>query len=211
MARRQIERALWVVLLTAFLSACGAPRPIKYYVLDVPTVPAQASSAQFPITLVVARPTASNLYRDDRLVYGTGPVQRGVYSDHRWAETPSDMIQDMLVSTLRSTGQFRSVSRINSTARGDYIVRSRLSALYEVDKPELVARFSLQLELFDPAARATVWSDSYTHDEPVQGKSVADVVEALNRNVDTGMKYLTAGISQYFATHPHQNPLPASH
>lgn len=205
------RQALWVVLLTGFLSACGAPRPIKYYVLDVPSVPAQAASTQLPVALVVARPATSHLYRDDRLVYGAGPVQRGTYDDQRWSETPADMIQDMLVGTLRSTGQYRSVSRINSTVRGDYVVRSHLLALYEVDKPELVARFSLDLELFDPATRATVWTSSYAHDQTVQGKSVPDVVEALDRNVGTGMKQLVASMGQYLATHPHRTSTPDSH
>ena len=114
------------------------------------------------------------------------------------------MAQDLLISSLRSSGQYRSVSRLGSSARGDYVVRSNLDALYEVDQPSLVARFGMRVELFDPKAGATLWVGNYSHDEPVNGKNVAAVVEAMNRNVRAGMVQLTTGINQYFADHPPQ-------
>lgn len=204
MSKSQIAPAILLVLLAGFCAGCGATRPVKFYVLDAAPAPVTAPAAQYPVTLLVGHLSASHLYRDDRLVYGAGPVELGTYEYHRWAEIPTDMIQDMLLSSLRASGAYRSVERIGSNVRGDYIVRGHLYSLYEVDKPALVGRFSLELELFDPATHATVWSDSYSHDEPVQGKSVAEVVEALDHNVQTGIQQLTSNLNQYFASHPRQ-------
>jgi ABC-type uncharacterized transport system auxiliary subunit len=202
---QRIWQILLLVAVTCVLSACGASRPVKYYVLD--TDPPSASSAsQFPITLLVGRIAATQLYRDDRLVYGSGPVELGTYEYQRWAEPPADMVQDILIASLRATGQYRSVSRMASALRADYIVRGRLIGLYEVDKPRMVARFDVQLELFDPKSTMTVWTSSYSHDEPVEGKKVPDVVEALDKNVRAGMQQLTAEMGQYFASHPPQAP-----
>ena len=191
-----------LMMLAILLAGCGAPRPIKYYIIDATPAPASAASAQVPVVLLVGRITASHLYRDDRLIYGSGPVELGTYEYDRWAEPPADMVQNLLIANLRASGQYRSVSRVASNVRGDYIVRGHLLALYGVDKPELVARFSLQLELFDPMNRAIVWTQTYTHDEPVQGKTVASIVEAMDRNVRSGMQQLSAGINQYFMSHP---------
>lgn len=202
MSKSRIAPAALLLLLAGFSAGCGASRPVKFYVLDSVPAPVNASAAQYPVTLLVGHLSASHLYRDDRLVYGAGPVELGTYEYSRWAEIPSDMIQDMVLSSLRASGQYRSVERISSNVRGDFIVRGHLYSLYEVDKPALVARFSLELELFDPATHATVWSDSYTHDEPVQGKGVSDVIEALNRNVQAGIQQLTTNLNQYFASHP---------
>jgi ABC-type uncharacterized transport system auxiliary subunit len=190
-----------LMLLAIVAAGCGAPRPVKYYVIDA-TPAASSTPAQIPVVLLVGRFTASHLYRDDRLIYGSGPVELGTYEYDRWAEPPADMVQNLLIADLRASGQYRSVSRVSSSARGDYIVRGHLLAMYGVDKPELVARFSLQLELFDPASRATVWTQTYTHDEPVQGKTVANIVEALDRNISAGLQQLSAGITQYFMSHP---------
>jgi ABC-type uncharacterized transport system auxiliary subunit len=188
------------------LAGCAASRPMKYYVLDPGPVPSPQGAPTYPLTLLVGRVTASHLFRDDRLVYGSGPVQLGVYSYDRWAEPPADMLQDLLVSNLRSTGQYRAVSPLGSNVRGDYIVRGHLWDISEVDKPDLMARFSLEVELFDPNTRTTVWSHRYEHDEPAQGKTVNDVVQAMDKNVRAGLQQITAGISEYFASHPVQQP-----
>ncbi len=204
MTKRQVQQALLIILAAGVTAACGASRPVKYYVLDTGTsalpVP-DSSPARFPVRLLVGRVTASHLYRDDRLVYGSGPVQLGTYEYQRWAEPPAGMIQDMLIRSLQSTGAYRSVSGLRSNAPGDYIVRGHLYALDEVEGPALSARFSFQIELFDPKTNATIWSDSYAHDEPVTGKNVSDVVEALDRNVNAGMAQLTSRLGQYFAAH----------
>ena len=110
------------------------------------------------------------------------------------------MIQDSIVSSLRATKQYRSVSPVASNLQSDYILRAHLDALDEVDKPQLAARFSIQMELYDPKMSAALWTDSYTHDEPVNGKKVLDVIEAFDRNVKTGMGQLGGSLSQYLAS-----------
>jgi ABC-type uncharacterized transport system auxiliary subunit len=202
---RQVRQALLIILAAGVSAACGASRPVKYYVLDTGSAPApvaDSSPVRFSIRLLVGRVAASHLYRDDRLVYGSGPVQLGTYEYERWAESPADMMQDTLIRSLQSGGAYRSVSGLRSNVRGDYIVRGHLYALDEVQGPALLARFSLQIELFDPKTNITIWSDSYAHDEPVTGKKVSDVVEALDRNVSAGLTQLTAHLAQYFADHP---------
>lgn len=203
MTTRQVQQALLIILAAGITAACGASRPVKYYVLDTGTTAAPDSSpGRFPVRLLVGRVTASHLYRDDRLVYGSGPVQLGTYEYERWAEPPAGMIEDMLIRSLQSTGAYRSVSGLRSNMRGDYIVRGHLYALDEVEEPALSARFSFQIELFDPKTSATIWSDSYAHDEPVNGKKVSDVVDALDHNVSAGLAQLTSHLTQYFAAHP---------
>lgn len=194
-----------VVCFTGVFASCGGSRPVKYYALDV-SAPPPSPAAESSVRLLVARVTSSQLYRDDRLVYGYGSLELGTYEYQRWAESPVDMIQDALVSSLRSTGQYRSVSAVGANLRAEYIVRSHLYALDEVDKPAIAARFIYELDLYDSRTQAIVWSQTYNHDEAVRGKKVADVVEALDENVRTGIEQLTAGLGQYFATHPISAP-----
>lgn len=203
---RRITHIALILLTSGFLSACGATRPVAYYVLDIEPPQDAPPAAKFPVSLAVGRILTTHLYRDDRLVYGYGPVELGTYEYERWAESPTDMVQDILISYLRGTGQYRSVSRLNSTIHADYIVRGRLLGLYEIDKPKMAGRFSIELELFDPKSTMTVWSGSYSHDDLVEGKKVSDVVEALDKNVRNGMQQLTTDLSQYFASHLPQSP-----
>jgi len=201
---RRIQQAAIAILLAGSLASCGGSRPVKYYVLDAGPSPASSPAPQIPVTLLVSRINATHLYRDDRLVYGSNDVQLGTYEYERWAEPPAELVRDVLIKSLRSSGSYRSVSRISSNLHGDYIVRGQLFALDEVQSPALSGRFSFQLELYDPKAGATLWSAAYTHDEPVNGKKVSDVVEALDRNVRAGMTQLTGELAQYLASHPRE-------
>ena len=212
MVTRRIQLA--IVLIVMGVTAACASRPVKYYVLDTGPAPMSGSQPRNPVTLLVSRINTSHLYRDDRLVYGSGPVQLGTYEYQRWAETPADMIQEKLIAYLRASGAYRSVLAVSTGVRGDYTVHAHLYALDEVETPSLAARFTLQLELFDPRTASVVWSDSYTHDEPVNGsgkkKSVADVVEALDKNVDDGLTQLTGKMADYIGNHlpPQSSPAP---
>jgi ABC-type uncharacterized transport system auxiliary subunit len=204
---RRAKYAVLVAVLAEALSGCGATRATKYYVLDVPAPPAAQSFTPYPVSLLVARPIASHLYRDDRIVFGAGAVELGTYEFERWAQSPADMMQDLLVSYLRSSKQYRSVLRPGSNAKGEYIVRSYLRSLAEIDSPEFVARFAIHVDLYDPKQGAIVWSGDYSHDEPVGSKTVTAVVEALDKNVRAGMQQLTSEMGQYFTEHP---PMPPS-
>lgn len=201
MLTRRFQQAALAILLASSVAGCGGSRPIKYYVLDAGPAPAISAAPQVPVTLLVSRVTAAHLYRDDRLVYGSNDVQLGTYEYERWAEPPAGMMEDLVIKTLRASGSYRSVSRIASNLRGDYIVRGQLFALDEVQSNGLAARFSFQMELYDSKSGTTVWSSSYTHDEPVSGKTVSAVVEAMDRNVKSGLTQLTGQLNQFLASH----------
>jgi len=183
---------------------CGAARPVKYYTLNPAPVPEPSVSvendAPLPVTILIGRITASHLYLDSPIVYSAGGVELGTYASHRWAEVPTEMLETMLTQSLRAKGKFRSVGRLGSRARGDYILRGHLYSLEEVDSPSLVARFSLSLELFQPKTGNVVWSQSYSHDEPVSKKTVPAVVEALRQDVLAGIDQLTNSLDAYIST-----------
>ena len=104
---------------------------MKYYVLDIGLHGADVRflPARFPVRLLVARITASHLYRDDRLVYGSGPVQLGTYEYERWAEPPADMIQDMLISSLARDGSLSFGIRHQQQLREE-IISSAASSMH---------------------------------------------------------------------------------
>lgn len=198
---RRTLAVIGIALVLAVMAGCGATRPSKYYTLEVPGTP-PATGHSYPVSLLVGRLAAPHLFRDDRLVYRSRNAEMGTYEYHRWAEPPTEMVEAMLVHLLRASGQYRSVELLRSNARGDYIVRGRLSALEEVDDGSPLARVALEIELYSPKTGTTVWSHLYQHDEPVNGKTVPGVVEALNRNVQSGLAEIVAGLNQYFAENP---------
>ena len=137
--------AICTLSLACLASGCTKARAPRYYMISVPSAAPQRE-AQFPVSLVVGRLYAPHLLRDDRVVYDLSDVELGVDEYHRWAEPPTGMMERLLVEHLRNSGRYRTVQRISSNTRGDFILRGYLGALNEVDDPAgLKARFSLQL------------------------------------------------------------------
>jgi ABC-type uncharacterized transport system auxiliary subunit len=195
--------ALGVAALLA--AGCGSAHPVKYYQLSVPVDVAHttADPNAIPITLLIGRITATPLYREDQIVYGESNSEAmGVYDYHRWAEPPTDMIQEILLRRLRASGHYQGVTMLRSQIRGDFLVHGHLYDFKQVNGSALVARVTLELELRNIKTGVNVWSHFYTHDEPTTGKDVDATVSALDKNLQQGITEGVASLNEYFTAHP---------
>jgi ABC-type uncharacterized transport system auxiliary subunit len=200
MKRKFIFPALMFCL--GILNGCGAARPSKFYQLTLPNDKASgADPAPFPVTLLLGPITTSHLYRDDHIVYTSNGEAMGTYEYQRWAEPPSEMISDVLLRELQESERYQHVYSLRSDSRGDYVLRGRLYDFREIAGNGVAARVAFEFELRDSKTGATVWSRSYSHDEPVSGKDVTAVVAALNHNVQSGLSEVLSGLDQYFSAH----------
>lgn len=199
--------AIAILLLSVLVAGCGATRPAKFYELTIPTDNAADPSGDvYPVTILMGPILSSHLYREDHIVYGSNGESMGIYEYQRWAEPPTEMIQDVLFRALRSSGRYRSVYAQRSSTQGDYLLRGHLYDFKEVTGPPMSARFALSLELRDTKTGDTVWNHLYNRDEPVSGKSVSAVVAALDRNVQRATTEFSASLARYFSTHPPAPP-----
>src|SRR2546425_1913074 len=199
------RRAVFIgaALMIGLLSGCRAARPSRYYQLTVPAYARAVEKADaVPVTLLLGQLMTSHLYREDRIVYGNGAEQLGTYEYQRWAEPPTEMIQEVLLRELRSSGRYRAVHYRRSNMQGDFALRGRLYDFKEVDGGQMSARVTLELEMRDLKNGATVWTHYYTHDEPTSGKDVPALVTALDKNVQRGVKEVVESLDHYFASHP---------
>ena len=195
--------ALCFAIAAVLASGCGAARPAKYYQMELPSDPSPARTNEpLAITLLLGRLKASHLYREDHIVYSSKGEEMGTYQYQRWTEPPTEMIDEMLLRGLRATGRYQGVYLLSSTTRGDYLLHGQLFDFKEISSGTMQARVTLELELRDTKSGATVWTHSYTHDEPVSGKEVTAVVAALNRNVQRCVGEVRASLDEYFASHP---------
>jgi ABC-type uncharacterized transport system auxiliary subunit len=192
-----------LALCAAISGGCGAARPSRFYQLTVPgeMAPANDPSA-FPIALLLGPLSASHLYREDKIVYSSGGQNMGTYETQRWAEPPTEMMQEVLYRQLEASGRYRSVNPLRSGGHGDYLLHGRLYDFKEVSGNPLVARVAIEYELRDTKTGMTVWSHYYAHDEPVSGKDVGAIVAALDRNTQNIVGEVKAGLEQYFSAHP---------
>ena len=202
-ATKSRPRATAVLLLSVLVAGCGAARPAKYHQLTVPTDAAADPTGQvYPVTIIMGPLLSSHLYREDQIVYSSNAENMGVYEYERWAEPPTEMIEEVLLRALRSSGRYRAVYAQHSSIHGDYLLHGRLYDFKEMTGHSMSARLSLEMELRDTKTGQTVWTHLYNHDEPISGKDVNAVVAGLNDNVHRATSELIASLNQYFSTHP---------
>ena len=187
-------------LAVSLASGCGATRPSKYYQLTVPgDLAPVADPKPYPVTLLLGPLRASHLYREDHIVYSSNGESMGTYEFQRWAQPPTEMIQEIFLRQLRTSGRYREVDLLRSNARGDFLLHGRLFDFKEVSGNALVARLTVEWELRDMKSASTVWTHYYTHDEPVNGKEMSAVVAALNHNVQNCVDEVKSGLVQFFS------------
>ena len=202
--RRNPGLSTWLALAcVAALAGCGASRPVLYHSIELPAHTARPAAADpFPVSLLVGHFTAPHIYREDKLVYRTGSSELHTYESHRWVEPPTEILEHLLLGALRDSGRFRSVQAQRSSARGDYLLRGRLENFEEVTGSRATARLRIEAELYDSKKGTTVWSQSYSEDEPVQGKGMDAVVDAFQRATGRAVTGVSAGLAEYFSSHP---------
>lgn len=195
--------AFIAVLSAGLLAGCGAARPSKYYQLTIPPDPAPgADPAPYPITLLIGPLRASHLYREDHIVYSSNSEDMGTYQYQRWAQPPAEMLGEMLVRELRTSGRYRGVDVLRSNSRGDYILYGRLYDFKEVSDGVLTTRVTMDLEMRETRTGSTVWTHYYSHDEPAGGNDMAAVVAALDRNAQRAVNEVKSNLTEYFSAHP---------
>jgi len=207
------SHVIWVAILLAAVIAgftgCASTKPDKFYQLSTPNSAAIAPSNDSGVTLTVANLTANHLYQEDGIVYTAASGQMGTYGHDRWTESPAEMMQQVLMRSLRASGHYRSVYTLRNNPTADFVIHGRIHDFREVDlgKNSILVRVSFELEARDRKNGTTVWTHHYNHDEPVNGKDLNAVVAAFDRNVQQGIGEATVGLAQYFASHPMQAAL----
>lgn len=200
---RNKASAAFLVFVGLLAVGCGATRPSKYYELAPPNdLSSIKTNDPLPITLLIGRLKASHLYREDRIVYSTKSEQMGTYEYQRWAEPPTEMIEQMLLRELRASGRYEGIYSLSSERKGDYLLHGSLFDFKEVSSDSVLARVTLDLELREIKTGNTVWTHNYTHDEPANSKDILAVVAALDRNVQRAVSEIRASLDEYFASHP---------
>ena len=192
---------LAMAVLALIFAGCGKMKPIKYYDINYPPI---TPTTQEPTeaSLLVQRFAASDLYRDNRIVYGSPGPEMNTYQNDLWAGPPTEMLRDALVRGLRSSGHFRAVMTFRSDSRGDFLVTGHLYEFREVDASPVVARLNYDVELRDQKTGKTIWKFSYNHEEPTSENSVNALAEAMSRNVQRSVQEVQGGIQQALSAYP---------
>lgn len=179
-------------------ASCISTMPVHYYTIQPPLSAENPGKPDGLILLVGSIATPPDL-QDGRIRYRIGANEVGAYQFHRWTEEPGLMVRESLLRALRASGQYRRVLESSSSTIGDYLVHGRLLEFDEEDDGSIQTKIALQVELVDKKTNTNVWDHLTVHEEPVAKKTVPDVVQSLDHNLQHVASDTAAEIDRFLA------------
>ena len=195
--RSRLPPALALALAVLLLPACIAPpRPAPVQALLLDTLPASVPQAPPGVhALLVRRPEARPLLDTQRMAYRDAAHQVGHFGLHRWAETPAQMLQPLLVRTLERTGHFPAVLQAPAAAPARYVLRTELQELlqdHSVSPP--VLRLALHMQLSDAGAGRVLVTREITRTRPLRQPTPVAGVAAANEALADALADLAGAV-----------------
>jgi ABC-type uncharacterized transport system auxiliary subunit len=127
MTRASRLRSAWTGVLLAGLAGCtssvfdsDAPAPRTYVIAPAPA--ATESTAALPFDVVVSEPLAAPGLRGERIAVLHPDRQLEFYAGARWGGTAAEVMQSLLVGTLRNQKAFRSVTAATTGAVATHVI-----------------------------------------------------------------------------------------
>jgi len=184
---RSIVALLWLMLGAPLMSGCAlmSPAQVESTKAVLNKLPGELQQqATRAATLLVFPPETRPVYDTTQMAYTTRAYQVAYFSRHEWAETPSQMLQPLLVTTLRHTRAFSAVLMPPHVGRVSYTLRSEIVELLQdfMTQPATL-RLGLRIELSDDTTGRVIASTDIVLREPMQQQTPEAGVVAANEAV----------------------------
>jgi cholesterol transport system auxiliary component len=177
------------MLCALFLSGCTLFSPVnietkKNMLNAIPLdLPSEATHAD---SLLVLTPETEPAYATTQMAYSTDSHQIAYFTKHEWAETPSQMIQPLIVQTLQNTHYFSEVLSPPYFRRHTFELRVEILEFEQdfTSEPAML-HLGMRISLTRDATSQVLATRELSVSQPMAGRSpdagVAAANEALPR------------------------------
>ncbi|HLU12372.1 MAG TPA: ABC-type transport auxiliary lipoprotein family protein [Arenimonas sp.] len=189
------------LLLTGCMGLGGPKTVVQVY---SPMAPVQANPAWPSVdwSVAIGTPMASQMIDSTRIAVRPTPDQLQAYKGARWADTAPEMLQTALVQAFEDSGRFRSVMRLGSSGRGDFLLLTEIrhfETIYEGGRPRVVV--DVQAKLIQRGA-GRVASQRFRQEVTPASPEVVDIAPAFGR----AMSALAADLITWALSQPPTQP-----
>lgn len=178
------------------LTSCSFLSPVKpatsnQYVLNkIPAnIPIKNTRS---INLFVSTPNTAPMYNTKQMAYTIKPYQIAYFSQNSWAETPSDMLQPLLLQTLQNTHYFRAVSAPPSTGQFNYVLNTQiLTLLQDFTHPMPLLVVAVRVQITKLSTNQVIATRQFTINQPILQRTPYAGVYAANDAVAKILREIT--------------------
>jgi cholesterol transport system auxiliary component len=148
-------------------------------------------------TLLVLVPETMPAYATTQMAYSTQAYQIAYFSKNEWAETPAQMIQPLIVRTLRSSRYFSEVLSPPDFGRHTFALRVEILELCQdfTSEPAML-KLAMRISLSREATNQVVATRELTVREPMPERSPYAGVVAANEAVSKLLRELAEFVAE---------------
>lgn len=174
---------LFTLILMMILTSCSVFSPIKTashtnYVLNALPAPTVKTPSR-RISLLIAPIETNAMYNTTQMAYSTQPYQINYFVKNRWAVTPDQMLQALVVQTLQNTHYFQSVMYFPPIGYYDYVLHIQILELRQEFLPtSSKMHVVLRVELVNAVTKKILATQQFSRVEPAQPTPAGGVIAA---------------------------------
>ena len=181
------------IFLLFFFHGCvsvGKPEyEIKYYLLDYPA-PVLKSFPQIDFTVRLDRFTIAAAYNTQNMIFRADNHSIDFFNYNRWAVNPADMVADMLLRDMQTSGLFRAAFSRFSSEDANFVLQGSVGEFFlRVEQDRKIAAICIEITLKDPRKRETnrrvVYQRKYCHEEVLTEQTPYGYCQAMSQAMKT--------------------------
>jgi cholesterol transport system auxiliary component len=183
-----------LIACVAFFSGCTLFSPVnldmtRNVLTNIPLdLPIERTHS---VTLLVLVPETAPAYSTIRMAYSTQPYQIAYFTKNEWAETPSQMIQPLIVQTLQNTHYFSEV--LSPPYFGHITLGLRIEILefkQDFTSEPAMLRLAMRISLSRNATSQVVATKELSVNQPMSDRNPSSGVVAANEALSTLLREL---------------------
>lgn len=155
-----------------------------YTITNWPKKTSYARHASSRQILLVTQPVASSGYASSRMIYVLVPYQLKAFADHAWVAPPAQLLQPLLINSLRRAGYFKAVVGTLASGIPNYQLNTRLMMLQqEFLQPMSQVRLIMDATLIKVSSGRVIANRVFEEDVPADSSPYGGVL-ATNAAAD---------------------------
>jgi ABC-type uncharacterized transport system auxiliary subunit len=189
----RVNILLCIILIFIAIPGCTSSGKRSYeiqnYILDYPA-PALENLAKLDSTIRFNRFTIAAAYNTQNMIFRSDNYSLDFFSYNRWAVNPADMVADILLRDMQTSGLFHAVLPRYSVEETNFLLEGGVGEFFlQVEKNRKLAVISLEITLKDSRRRETnrriIFQKKYRYEEVLAEQTPRGYCQSMSQALKT--------------------------
>ena len=196
-----MNKIKWIrlILLITFVGCASTPITNRY-LLHVDQIATGGSPAA--INVGISQLSINPIYSNHGIAYQNTPYQIQFYNYHQWADAPVNLVNQTILTYLKQSNKFSSISQLPSANKVDVTVKGQILKFAEWNElNQWYGWLEVDIQIFKTQDNKLIWDGKISKKIPSQQRNPISVVKALSKATQEVAEEIAEKILACFETY----------